>query len=209
MKVINFFIVILMITTIGCRKDELRDDVELSTNKRDAPATCFNETMDGDEIGTDCGGSCNECDKYFNSCLSTDQAITYYFDGGAATTSMFTNVDFTTSNSDGNFYVEATTAEGEIITITFSGMPNIMQAYSLTASSNPSGPYYAYVTGKFPNHRSTLVAPPNGPNPTKVYITYEDGRYIIELCGMDFRYDAGSWIVTYKYYDTYARINCE
>lgn len=172
MKKVIFLSIGLSILIFSCRKLVQRDvDVD-STDQH-----CSNYTMDGDELGLDCGGAdCATCVQTVLPCTLVANEFEFY-NGWSLSNLTFTNQSLDTST--GYWVFSAETNANDYILIRFNNKPDVTKVYAGEYDSFGVSDDEVYIIYYQP---STVDKIGSG----SVYINYTSGSYTISSCDYDF-----------------------
>lgn len=172
-----YFLLIILALFTTCRKKTPRTMPE---NAEVMPMHCFNGIKDGDELSTDCGGSCSECTFVTAPCATTLNTVSIT---GSAT-QVYTNA--TGSVVSGNYRITCSNGFSNDITIDFYGTtitPN--QVFTIPAGS------------PFGSSECSMDLTVNGVSYIgvqggKVYVNEKNGKYTVDFCSLDiYSYSSG------------------
>jgi hypothetical protein len=183
MKKPVLFILVAGAVLLGCRKKEFHEDLLRDENSF-LPSHCFNDMMDGDELGTDCGGSCNDCEQIPEGCSLPLNEVAWA-DGFLLFN--LTHWDTSTYMYGGDKYYEyiAHCGDDDSLQLVFFGKPSLTTHYNSwaysTYSMDEDENCYAWFASNTLTSDYRVV---NG----QLFISYVDGKYTFTGCELDITY---------------------
>ncbi len=179
-KFTAFLFSVLIITFFSCRKKE---HIEYNDKSDFQNPHCYNEKMDTNELGTDCGLDCKPCEQIYPPCtlpkdtlrvFNTFDVINIKIDS----TSIVESTDYTT------YYAYGLDNYGYpvFLEIKMKSKPDISKKYFGKTTDNCSseiGSTCVYIAfHRYGANKRTGTG--------DVYINYDNGHYIFSSCDYDF-----------------------
>ena len=174
-KFIAIFLAINLLTS-SCRKKVEKDVLTYEETLGFTPH-CYNNQMDFDEVGTDCGGECEPCEQNYPTC----EIIPDVFDLEYGLLIVpVTSYSSTGPGWSDQYVFTAFADEGRYLEFTFEGKINIMNYYKGTNSVflDPDEVGIKYGT----DAGTTLYCGYE----ERLYVNLEDDHYILSGCDMVF-----------------------
>jgi hypothetical protein len=178
MKKLLLFALVLTVAA-GCKRKQ--DLVEPEGTLAKHPAHCYNQLLDGNESGIDCGGDCDPCNIPTPTCTPASNTI-------KIGTSTYSSVGSTCGASGSEFEMTGTYSSGSYSVNLGSSTPDLSVAYTIINSSIPNT-NEAYV-----NINDGMRGSLNLSTGT-IYITQVSGVYYATICGGS----AYSWVTSMTY----------
>ena len=176
------FILIISILFYSCRKKEL-DNVLQYRDYTPKIEHCFNNYIDADEQGLDCGGECKPCEQSYAPCsLNID---TVFFENLAFTSRHI--IQKTSSNTVYYFRFE----DYGFIRFSFNSTPNLTTIYE--------GAYSVYEEEDVKIDYQYSQWDPQYKGFGRVYVTYQNGSYFISACNLGVANSNGNILYTISF----------
>lgn len=178
MKKVFLFSIGLTILIFSCRKLVVRDvNPDLTLDH------CINSTMDGDEMGVDCGGAeCGTCDQTMVPCTLDTNVLKISTNGFTLNTK--TLINETLDTTGGTWEFMAYTNPSYYLFIRFNSKPSVTTIYNGTENTNLDA-----------GEVSVTYFQPGLENLTglgDVYVNYDNGAYTISSCNFGFHLPSSS-----------------
>ncbi|MFK8039107.1 MAG: hypothetical protein AB8B74_12505 [Crocinitomicaceae bacterium] len=125
----NQVLLILSLTLLvlfGCRKKVLRDVVTVDSL---GVIHCSNNIFDGDELGLDCGGSCDPCQQLKAPCELTNNEINVFTGFVVQSKSFTANKTLEIDSLTGEYTFKAYTDGTDYLEFYFETKPDITRTY--------------------------------------------------------------------------------
>lgn len=162
-----FLLIFIAAAFFACKRK--KNLAEPNGTLAEYPVTCYNSTLDGDETGTDCGGSCAPCNFVTPTCTYTANILKI----GASNYS--TTATSCSVSGQGESVWGGWHANGSYDIRTGSNPPDMSKSYSIVSSFPNGSQATAYITdGSLGG--LTLSA-------GTVYITKSGGKFHATICG--------------------------
>lgn len=182
---------LLIVTFSSCkRKQVLVDESSLNPKLAKYPAHCYNEIQDADEIGFNCGGSCQPCNVVIPSCTVTLNTLNI-------NSSVYLTVGSSCSATSGSEYTFSGAYSSNSYSIKIgNSSPDLSVAYNIVSGSvlNSNEAHVILYDSMLGN--MTLSS-------GTVYISQVSGKYIVTICN-----GATSSFVTGNSYAIKAKVSC-
>lgn len=160
-------VVSIQLLTTTCRKNK-ELELEEYYDQSFADSLCYNDIMDANELGEDCGGPCEPCMEFDLPCEPESNII------DIEVYSPWPVVEIEVDTLVGNWVFKAFTVDGGHFRFTFSGRPDIAQVHTLDSTPYHLGEVdidWVTETGTVKNVVGLM------------YPSYVDGHYVFEACG--------------------------
>lgn len=154
---------LFLILISSCTKRELR------TFQYPLPEHCYNDVMDANEIGTDCGGDCDDCEQKIPNCSLDSNEITIQLNGIDSSMSF---IDCSVSASEYYYYFTAYTNSTDYLALKIYKPLDVTKSHNGESDSLWSSVFVKYYQS-------------NGLHKTgdgTVYINFENNIYTISSC---------------------------
>ena len=172
--------VMIILVTVSCRKKEERD-YNLVSNA--GPLDCSNLVFDGDELGTDCGGSeCSACELNEAPCNNTSNK-TYIHNGVMGQTFSVTSTESLLENEAWIFNAYTGGGTTKYLHVMFGSKPNVVTTYTGVTDSLSLADNEVYIKFYDPTNGNKIGT-------GDVYVTNTSGVYKIQSCDYSF-HEAG------------------
>jgi hypothetical protein len=167
-------LILSCLIVFGCRKKEVRDVLTYEETTGINP-NCYNNLMDFDELGTDCGGECEPCQIDDVPCEITPNEFNYE-DGWYTLPIESTAING--PDGENRYEYIAYAEEGRYMSFLFEGKINLANKYT-----NSGLLYSDEVQIKYRTNAGTNLFCVYG---ERLYINFEDGHYIFSACELGF-----------------------